>query len=283
MLRKLLKYDFKSVLKFWSIGALVMLALCCASGLSMRVLYSDREFHGMIKLVAFLGSLLGNLSVTVFASLTMILLAIRFYKNFFTDEGYLTFTLPVKLHTVLNSKLIASMVVMAATTLWIILGYILQYAIGMGRFWEEMSIVFDEIGTGMEQLMVFLKENGYLGWIILYIVETVFITFFSSLFGYLFLYCCITFGSIVAKKAKVVASIVIYYVSNWVFSVVIMIFLVFGVVAFGTWISGADLGEQQVMQLIGLLLFGVVALEAMLCSLLYTLQYRLLDRKLNLP
>ena len=62
-----------------------------------------------------------------------------------------------------------------------------------------------------------------------------------------------------------------------------MIFLVFGVVAFGTWISGADLGEQQVMQLIGLLLFGVVALEAMLCSLLYTLQYRLLDRKLNLP
>ena len=115
MLKKLLKYDFGAVIKLWSLGALAVLLLSAGGGLCMRILSSDRPFHGMINLVAGLGTFLSVLSVVAFSILTFILLAMRYYKNFFTDEGYLTFTLPVKLHTVINSKLIMVFVMLVLT------------------------------------------------------------------------------------------------------------------------------------------------------------------------
>lgn len=42
--------------------------------------------------------------------ITLIFILMRYYKNFFTDEGYLTFTLPVTPHELLWTKLISGMV-----------------------------------------------------------------------------------------------------------------------------------------------------------------------------
>jgi hypothetical protein len=151
--------------------------------------------------------------------------------------------------------------------------------IGIENYFEILKGTF----KGFGELLKDARKEGALGWVILYATEAVCMMFFTSLFSVLFLGCCIAFGSVVAKKAKVLASIGIYFGANWLFSVVVMIFLVFGIMAFGSWVAGANLTDTQIAQLVGLLMFGVVALQAMLCSLLYTLQYRLLDRKLNLP
>ena len=279
MLKKLLKYDFGAVIKLWSLGALAVLLLSAGGGLCMRILSSDRPFHGMINLVAGLGTFLSVLSVVAFSILTFILLAMRYYKNFFTDEGYLTFTLPVKLHTVINSKLIMVFVMLVLTGIVTSLSSTIMRAIGDEYFVENMKDFFAGLGSFFQ----LAEEAGMLGWAIVYVIEALLIMFFSSLFSVLFLGCCITFGSVVAKKAKVLASIGIYYGANWIFSVVTMIFMVFGMMAFGAWVDGANLSDQQIAQLVGLLLFGIIALLGMLSSLLYTLQYRLLDRKLNLP
>ena len=279
MLKKLLKYDFGAVIKLWSLGALAVLLLSAGGGLCMRILSSDRPFHGMINLVAGLGTFLSVLSVVAFSILTFILLAMRYYKNFFTDEGYLTFTLPVKLHTVINSKLIMVFAMLVLTGIVTSLSSTIMQAIGDEYFVENMKDFFAGLGSFFQMA----EEAGMLGWAIVYVIEALLIMFFSSLFSVLFLGCCITFGSVVAKKAKVLASIGIYYGANWIFSVVAMIFMVFGMMAFGAWVDGANLSDQQIAQLIGLLLFGIIALLGMLSSLLYTLQYRLLDRKLNLP
>ena len=279
MLKKLLKYDFGAVIKLWSLGALAVLLLSAGGGLCMRILSSDRPFHGMINLVAGLGTFLSVLSVVAFSILTFILLAMRYYKNFFTDEGYLTFTLPVKLHTVINSKLIMVFVMLVLTGIVTSLSSTIMQAIGDEYFVENMKDFFAGLGSFFQ----LAEEAGMLGWAIVYVIEALLIMFFSSLFSVLFLGCCITFGSVVAKKAKVLASIGIYYGANWIFSVVTMIFMVFGMMAFGAWVDGANLSDQQIAQLVGLLLFGIIALLGMLSSLLYTLQYRLLDRKLNLP
>ncbi len=279
MLKKLLKYDFSAVIKLWSLGALAVLLLSAGGGLCMRILSSNRPLHGIINLVAGLGTFLSVLSVVAFSILTFILLAMRYYKNFFTDEGYLTFTLPVKLHTVINSKLIMVFVMLILTGIVTSLSSTIMQAIGDEYFVENMKDFFAGLGSFFQMA----EEAGMLGWAIVYVIEALLIMFFSSLFSVLFLGCCITFGSVVAKKAKVLASIGIYYGANWIFSVVTMIFMVFGMMAFGAWVDGANLSDQQIAQLIGLLLFGIIALLGMLSSLLYTLQYRLLDRKLNLP
>ena len=279
MLKKLLKYDFGAVIKLWSLGALAVLLLSAGGGLCMRILSSNRPLHGIINLVAGLGTFLSVLSVVAFSILTFILLAMRYYKNFFTDEGYLTFTLPVKLHTVINSKLIMVFSMLILTGIVTSLSSTIMQAIGDEYFVENMKDFFAGLGSFFQMA----EEAGMLGWAIVYVIEALLIMFFSSLFSVLFLGCCITFGSVVAKKAKVLASIGIYYGANWIFSVVTMIFMVFGMMAFGAWVDGANLSDQQIAQLVGLLLFGIIALLGMLSSLLYTLQYRLLDRKLNLP
>ena len=279
MLKKLLKYDFSAVIKLWSLGALAVLLLSAGGGLCMRILSSNRPLHGIINLVAGLGTFLSVLSLVAFSILTFILLAMRYYKNFFTDEGYLTFTLPVKLHTVINSKLIMVFSMLILTGIVTSLSSTIMQAIGNEYFVENMKDFFAGLGSFFQMA----EEAGMLGWAIVYVIEALLIMFFSSLFSVLFLGCCITFGSVVAKKAKVLASIGIYYGANWIFSVVTMIFMVFGMMAFGAWVDGANLSDQQIAQLIGLLLFGIIALLGMLSSLLYTLQYRLLDRKLNLP
>lgn len=279
MLRKLLKYDFGAVIKLWAIGALAVLVLAFGGGLCQRVLDSDRPIHDIILMTAGFGSLVSGLGMVAFSILTTILLAIRFYRNLFTDEGYLTFTLPVKLHKVINSKIIMTMVMLGMTGLVLLLASFVSSAMSSEYFFDNIEKFFDVLKQGVD----YFKQENCIGWVILYIAEALAIIFLSSLFSVLFLYCCITFGSIVAKRAKVVAAIGIYFGANWLFSLVTSIFMVFGVTTFALWIDGANLGQEQVFQIIALLLFGVAALVAMLCSLLYTLQYRLLDRKLNLP
>ena len=50
------------------------------------------------------------LSLFTACAVTLIFVFIRYYKNFFTDEGYLTFTLPVKRSTLLNAKTVNAMI-----------------------------------------------------------------------------------------------------------------------------------------------------------------------------
>ncbi len=279
MLRKLLKYDFAAVIKLWSLGALAVLVLSAFGGLAELILNSERRLHEMIMLVAGLvrvGSVLGQIAFTI---LTFILLGMRYYKNFFTDEGYLTFTLPVKLHSLINSKLILVLVMLSLTSVVSMLGNFITNVIGIENYFENLKSVFDEFKLAFTML----KAEVAVGWIILYIAEVLGIIFFSTLFSVLFLGCCITFGSVVAKRAKLVAAIGIYYVSNFLFSIVAIIFLIFGLPTFAIWLAPAIENGLNTEPVIALLLFGVLALQGLLCSLLYTLQYRLLDRKLNLP
>ena len=279
MLRKLLKYDFGAVIKLWCIGALAVLVLALGGGVCIRVLESDRSFHGIITLAAGMGIFLAYLGICAFSVLSLILMLMRFYKNFFTDEGYLTFTLPVKLHTVLNSKLILIFTMMALTGLWIGMSVFIALAVGV----ESLPEIMENIGLALKELRLIIEEGQCQGWVALYIVEAILISVLSSLTSHLFIFCCITFGSIVAKKAKVAAAIGIYFGANFVFSIVLSIFMSFGMSAFVVWISTAEGAVFYAFEIVALAMFGIIALEAMLCSMLYTLEYRLLDRKLNLP
>jgi len=279
MLKKLLKYDFAAVIRLWGLGALAVLLISFGGGLCLRILISDRPIHGMIRLVSFIGVFLSYIAVLAFSILTFVLLAVRFYKNFFTDQGYLTFTLPVKLHSLINSKLLLVLIMEMLTGLVIIAGICILLTVGIGAEFNIIGLIFDGLG----ELIGLIKDKGYLGWFILYAVEVLMLSIVSSAFGVLFMGCCITFGSVIAKRAKVLAAILVYYGANSVFSMVVWIFTVFGTTAYGSWLSSANLTATQGLGIAAMTLLGIFALMAMLCSLLYTLQYRLLDRKLNLP
>lgn len=113
MLRKCLKYDLKPGLFLWSLLSVAMILLAAPAGLSIGHLSSETE--GIMNAVA-------GLCVFVYYILTVAYLisgiglgVYRFYQNFRTDEAYLTFTLPVKRKTLLQSKLLATVITFLAT------------------------------------------------------------------------------------------------------------------------------------------------------------------------
>lgn len=105
MLGKLIKYDLKSMNRF----LIILHAFLLLIAVLLRVFVTSR-----IQLQTDEGSLLFAfailayvLAITGIAFGTAIVIAVRFYKNLFSDEGYLTWTLPVTPGTHLLAKTIS--------------------------------------------------------------------------------------------------------------------------------------------------------------------------------
>lgn len=274
MLKKLLRYDFKSVFKYWWIAAITSFALSFVGGACITVLNTERELPQLVYPFTIIGLILVVISFVVFSILSVILVFARFYKNFFTDEGYLTFTLPVKRTQLLNSKLIMSVATLFITAAVCMINILTMLCIGFAdvvfsrTFWEGfgnvINAIIDEIGA----------------YLIVYVVEFLIIMVLSVTFSTLFLFCCITIASIITKKAKVITAIGIYYVANGMFSFAGQMFVLFGIRGLANWLYELPADSARIVGT--LILLGLICFFGVFCALLYTLQYWMIDRKLNL-
>ena len=244
MLKKLLHYDTRAMFRYWWIAALSCVVFACAGGGCLSILLSDRTYPFFVNTMAGLGVALPIFGMSAFVILAYILVFIRFYRNFFTDEGYLTFTLPVGRHQLLNAKLIS--------------------------------------GTSLEQLKEIFTDLWEITgtWIFVYAAELILLFLLTILFGVQFLYACITLASLLVKKAKVITAIGIYYGASSVLSFVMQILQLFALPSVVGLME--NLTEEAALGMAALLLFGMISFTAIFCGLLYLLQYRMLDRKLNL-
>lgn len=274
MLKKLLRYDFKSVLRYWWIAAVSTLGLAIIGGWSLSIFENQKEFPEMLYVVATLAAIVAVLGGIAFAIMTVILLFSRFYKNFFTDEGYLTFTLPVKRSSLLNSKLIVSITTVLMTGFVIIVDILIACCIA---FYEEIFTIefWKALGVAIEEFFEMYDIYGVI-MILEYIISAVLTVAISVLFAM----CCITIASIIAKKAKVITAIVIYYVAN---STVVFGMVMYNLFAVGTlydWLDNVPrYYENPTAVLISLC---TILFKGIFCATLYAFQYWMLDKKLNL-
>lgn len=115
MFGKLLKYEFKSIGK-WYFG--INLAILAFAGiLSAAIKWLDINSEPQNATMAILNQLLPLALSLIFGSLitgsllaTLLIIINRFNKNIFGREGYLTMTLPVSEHSLILSKLLASLI-----------------------------------------------------------------------------------------------------------------------------------------------------------------------------
>ena len=129
-----------------------------------------------------------------------------------------------------------------------------------------------------DAVRVFVEELGvYLG---VYLVEGFVIVLLSTVSSTLFIFCCITFASIIAKKAKVLTAIAIYYVANGILSFVVQIFTLFVTTSLEAWVDKLPLESTYVV--FALIALGLICCFSVFCAMLYTLQHWMMDRKLNL-
>lgn len=278
MLKKLLKYDFKSVFKYWWITAISSFAVSIMGGLCIIILDSEKKMPTVLPVIAGIGVFVAIMGICAFWISAIIFIYTRFYKNLFTDEGYLTFTLPVKHSALLNSKLIMNIITSVVSAFVFIFDIFTMLLIGFNKqiftleFKRTLLQFFNDLSKLFSQLSPWL--------IAVDILEFLILMFLSLVFSALFMYACITFAAVIVKKAKVIAVIGIYYVANSVISGLLQCILIFGTEPLEKWF--AKLPTTMLEPVWTLIVLVVLLAAALGCALIYWFVYWMLDRKLNL-
>lgn len=204
----------------------------------------------------------GIIAVAVCCAASLFYVIYRFYKRCFTDEGYLTFTLPVTHHQLLlssylNSVLSVLLVILAAFGAIAIASVLFLLAIPQNIVWAD---VWASTQSVLNQLRTSLVKNAGT------FARLGFSAAISFLSTFIVLMLAVTVGSLIAKKHKILAAVAVYYGISFVQS------LIFSMLSLGTLaLQDADLF---------LTVPGVMSLIIAVAG--YFLMHRLTSRKLNL-
>ena len=264
MFAKLLKYEWRSSRKTVATLCAVILisGLLIGSGAFAMV-----RFDGLTN-----GSEVFGIGVLLLMSLCIITVAVscaasvfyalwRFYKSRFTEEGYLTYTLPVNNHFLILSSLLMS----AVEILLVLIAAGAAVMLALGVF--SLSLPWKEIGPDTwNAVWRFLGEIGNeLG----RHGEECFLLLMNMILGgistLILLMLSVTIGAIVAKKHPILMAVLAFY------GIGILRFLVTAVGLFASE-EGIGDGVLATMNLSSLVTIGVG----------YALIYWLTSKKLNL-
>lgn len=274
MLKKLLKYDWKSVSLLLLIlhGILLVYTLIGRLGIAFGL---SGAGDTMVSSVTTMYGIAAGLYIFVYVLFifaivvaTYVYLAIRFQKNLFSDEGYLTHTLPVSPTKIIWSKMLVAWAWIAIDLVCVIVSVFLlvlfkETSGSIGDLFHEFTAIFTGgYGTQNQIFIVILL-----------------LSMIAQLFGFyttlaLFSMCL---GSLF-KTHKILGTIVSFFGINIIFSLVSTI-LMFVVPAWSpvTYETNGLTGSQQT----GLFLCYLALY--LVCSVLFFLGSRyILSKKLNL-
>jgi hypothetical protein len=286
MLKKCLKYDLQAVTRIWWILAVTMMGAALVAALSLRALFQvmlDPDPAGFLVLLSVFGTLGAGLCVFAMAAcmtVSVILVYWRTYTHFYSGEGYLTFTLPVKRSTLYLSKVLTAAIVTTATTLIFIAGVALILLIAPAS--EGNGIINPVVYTHLFEFFDMAWE--YTGaWMILWVAVLLPMPFLVHLFSSGMVFLCITVGSVIAKKHKLLAAIGIYYGVTMVLSFVgqfISYFLSGGMI--GIVVAAAEGGLTITGVTVTAILLVVDLVIACLAAVTHFISVHLVEHKLNL-
>ncbi|MBQ8344518.1 MAG: hypothetical protein IJY41_04970 [Clostridia bacterium] len=274
MFTKLLKYDLKSLKKFGIPICIITLglSLVCAIDLFFLIITMSNpdvslfgEIFSILGTVAFMFMLYG---IMICASLVEIFIYIEFYKSLCTDQGYLTFTLPVKRSHIFLSKLTNSCIWSVICFVALIMGIVIIVGAGV-------------LGAGAAGLLE--GEGGFdngdfsipglsFGTVVLFLLFIV----SSFLNSKLLIFMAIFFASVIANKNKGIAAIGMVLGVNLIYS------MVYSLVGFLVSIIVGVNSNSPVIS-INVTLAIYIALLVGTGVLFYFMTLRMMERKLNLP
>lgn len=209
MLGKVMKYDIKYFNRLILPYYLILFGL----GAIVRILGLIGKHNTVVKITSTLVNGIFYTAIALVLVYTLVIILKRFYDNTYKDEGYLTHTLPVKRGSILDSKAIVSVI-------YVFLGMVAMVGSWMlGKYSPEGIEFIRNILDGMERTM------GYKGhMVILYIVVLMIVSFYSYLF---MIMAGMSIGQTFQDKRvlwSVVFSVVLYYVSQIISTVVLVVF-----------------------------------------------------------
>lgn len=215
MLGRLFKYDMKSTSSILApVSALALLvAMLATVSLKVLVKLGDNPKAAALNVTMTTIFVLSILSIIVYAVVCWVVQLYRFYKGLYTDEGYLTFTLPVKCWQILLSKLLCAV-------LWMIISFavIALCAAVIILFGSGDGVVNLDWVPSLQDALNALKslKVSYIRMIITAVLSLL----ISTVCGFSVFFLSITVGAIISKKHKVLAGIGTYYGINLILSTI---------------------------------------------------------------
>lgn len=263
MLGKLIKYDMKALNRFLLIIHIGVFVLCLPARFVIQHMMAQPE-TGILEILYMISILLFWVALPI---ATTLIVAVRFYKNLYSEEGYLTFTLPVTPGQHLLSKAISG-------TLWALIDPAVVFGALIYVFWiPEISRNAGALKLAFEA-EVLEHSISFEAFMAVLVISVV----ISAVQSVASIYVCIVLGQLF-KNHRVLGAVVIYFAMTMVVQT-IMTACIF---AYGMIQSDAYTLQQSsgAEQMIGVLLIAT-GLSIVWTIVSYIVCYILMNKKLNL-
>lgn len=223
MLGKLIKYEWKGLIKPLSILYIVLLGITILTGLLILTINPDYDdvAVGFSVLFTMLSVFIYYFGIIVCALGTMLIIAIRFYKTCYTDEAYLTHTLPVSAKQLVAAKTISSVLchmltlVVIGVSVILLLLVLVTHLINLGEIpVAELSEGFSEVFAELDR--EFASEMGisFSGYF-LYLGA---VSLVSSVCGIISLLGCVSLGQLYTKH-RILGAIIAYFIMTFLLQI----------------------------------------------------------------
>lgn len=270
MVKKLFKHEFKYYLRTLPLSYVVLIAL----GISSRILQIFQNDSDIYSMALFSSSAMLYFAIAASTVLTTVAIVLRFYKNLYSSEGYLTLTLPVSFTQHILVKLVTAVAVQLLNM--VAIGIAGAIALSGPSFADAIMDIF---------VLLFRELFKIVGWfnVLLYAIELLVMLVCSLAFSALVLYACVSIGQ-TAKKNRILLSIGCYFIYNTavqVLSTAAMIVLsILG--ELGVLDFAIDLLVYHPIILIHLLFIVPTIITAVLSFAIFLLIRSIMSKKLNL-
>ena len=211
-----------------------------------------------------------GVAIVATLGLSVLFCIVRYYKNMFTGEGYLTLTLPVKYSTHLKVKLGAALATILVSVVAVLLSLVVFLTTDwLVELWKAAAYIWNDVAKVL---------GVHLG---LYALEFVLLVLVALAMEILLFYMCVSLGQ-TAKKNRVLAAVGIYfgiYLATQILMTVLIIVLNFNVELFQSIFSWIELHPRAAVHV---LLLVAVAFYGLLSLGMYFISRRVLYKRLNL-
>ena len=264
MLGKLIKHEWKAVAKILAILHLALLAMTVIGKLLLNI-------EALKEAGILWGSLLFIYVVSAIAVGvgTHIFLAMRFYKNMYTDEGYLSFTLPVKPWEHLVSKMVVALA-------WILIdGLVIAVSVMILVLHQGIG---NELLETIREMTVEMSDGGVSP--IIFGIQWIVSGLGSLIMTVLMYYFSISIGQL-AKTHKLLSSVVAFVVTFNVVRIVVTL-----IDAFAVWVAMKNASDVEELGFVTAFygkIMGVSILEIVaLCLIFWFTCNHIMTKRLNL-
>lgn len=174
------------------------------------------QVHGTVELLLALLAAAAMMTMAIAWAASVFYALWRFYKSRFTEEGYLTFTLPVNGHQLMLSSILASILEILAVLLATAVACVLGLGISaLGLPWKEVPADFwPRLWEELEKLWLeFVPYGGV-------VAEAALAAFLTALSQLIMLMLAVTIGGMAAKKHPILMAILVYYGISLVWTII---------------------------------------------------------------